>query len=106
MLAGRGTKVADRHADVAEVVGQFVAFCAGMTVLLGFEPCKGAGGIRDVALLDAKTTAAVDVHLGLLDGTVGMWTLIDAQHIPVRIARIPRGMLERSCRLVEALDHC
>jgi len=22
-------------------------------VLLGFEPCKGAGGIRDVALLDA-----------------------------------------------------
>ena len=61
----RHEQVADRHAHVAEMVGQFVALCAGMTVLLGFELCKGAGGIPDVALLDAKTTAGVDVYLGL-----------------------------------------
>ena len=49
----RYEQVADGHAHVAQVVGEFVAFCAGIAVLLGFEPCKGAGGIRDVALLNA-----------------------------------------------------
>ena len=45
------------------------------------------------------------MHLGLLDFARGCGALVDAQHIPLRIARIPRGVLELASGLVVPLDH-